>query len=162
MKVVMDSDCLVKLTKSGAKEAILSAMEVHIPPLVKKETVDEGKERGYQDAFIIEENIDKKVLQVVKHDLKKSPAISATKGEAEVISLYLGGNYDAIAGDDQRFLKRLEAANIPYLTATACLIYLYKNKKVERSAAVEMLESLKPFISRDEYAVAKLYMEEKS
>ena len=31
-----------------------------------------------------------------------------------------------------RFLKRLEAANIPYLTATACLVYLYKNKKVER------------------------------
>ncbi len=158
----MDSDCLVKLTKSGSKEAIVSAMEVHIPPLVKKETVDEAKERGYQDAFIIEENIDKKVLQVVKHQWKKSPAISATKGEAEVISLYHGGNYDAIASDDQRFLKRLEAANIPYLTATACLIYLHKNKRVERSAAVEMLESLKPFISRDEYAVAKLYMEEKS
>ena len=158
----MDSDCLVKLTKSGAKEAILSAMEVHIPPLVKKETVDEAKERGYQDAFIIEENIDRKVLQVVKHEWKKSSAISATKGEAEGISLYLGGNYDAIASDDQRFLKRLEAANIPYLTATACLVYLYKNKKVERSAAVGMLESLKPFISRDECAVAKLYMEEKS
>ncbi|MBI1812073.1 MAG: hypothetical protein HY035_03750 [Nitrospirae bacterium] len=158
----MDSDCLVKLTKSGAKEAIVSVMEVHIPPLVKKETVDEAKERGYQDAFIIEENIDRKVLQVVKHEWKKSSAISATKGEAEVISLYLGGNYDAIASDDQRFLKRLEAANIPYLTATACLVYLYKNKKVERSAAVGMLESLKPFISRDEYAVAKLYMEEKS
>jgi len=158
----MDSDCLVKLTKSGAKEAIVSAMEVHIPPLVKKETVDEAKERGYQDAFIIEENIDRKVLQVVKHEWKKLSAISATKGEAEVISLYLGGNYDAIASDDQRFLKRLEAANIPYLTATACLVYLYKNKKVERSAAVGMLESLKPFISRDEYAVAKLYMEEKS
>jgi len=69
----MDSDCLVKLTKAGAKEAIVSAMEVHIPPLVKKETVDEAKERGYQDAFINEENIDKKVLQVVKHQREKAP-----------------------------------------------------------------------------------------
>jgi len=59
-------------------------------------------------------------------------------------------------------LKRLEAANIPYLTPTACLVYLYKNKKSERQAAVEMLESLKPFISRDEYTIAKLYMEAKS
>ena len=158
----MDSDCLVKLTKAGAKEAIVSAMEVHIPPLVKKETVDEAKERGYQDAFIIEENIDKKVLQVVKHQREKAPAIPATKGEVEVISLYLGGNYAAIASDDYRFLKRLEAANIPYLTPTACLVYLYKNKKSERQAAVEMLESLKPFISRDEYTIAKLYMEAKS
>src|SRR4030042_970656 len=150
MKVVMDSDCLVKLTKSGAKEAIVSAMEVHIPPLVKKETVDEAKERGYQDAFTIEENINKKTLYVVKHRLKNPPAISAGKGEAEVISLYLGGNYDAIASDDQKFLKRLEAANIPYLTPTACLVYLYRNRKVENSVAVEMLESLRPFISREE------------
>lgn len=162
MKIVMDSDCLVKLTKSGAKEAIVSAIEVHIPPLVKKETVDEAKERGYQDAFIIEENIDKKALQVVKHQWKKPLAVSATKGEADVVSLYMEGNYDAIASDDQRFLKRLEAANIPYMTPTACLVYLHKNKGVEKLVAVELLESLKPFISREEYAVAKLYMEEKS
>lgn len=162
MKVVMDSDCLFKLTKSGAKEAIVSAMEVHIPPLVKKETVYEAKERGYQDAFTIEKNINKKALYVIKRRWKKPPAISATKGEAEVVSLYLGGNYDAIASDDQKFLKRLEAANIPYLTPTACLVYLYRNRRVENSVAIEMLESLKPFISREEYAVAKLYMEEKS
>lgn len=158
----MDSDCLVKLTKSGAKEVIVSAMEVHIPPLVKKETVNEAKERRYQDAFIIEENINKKSLHVTEPERKKPSAISATKGEADVVSLYMGGSYDAIASDDQRFLKRLEVVNIRYLTATACLVYLYKNKKVERSVAVEMLESLKPLISREEYAVAKLYMEEKS
>lgn len=158
----MDSDCLVKLTKSGAKEAIISAMEVHIPPLVKKETVDEAKERGYQDAFTIEENINKKALYVVKHQRKKPPAISAAKDEAEVVSLYLEGNYDAIASDDQQFLKKLEATNIPYLTPTACLVYLYRNGSVEKSAAVEMLESLRPFISREEYALAKVYMEEKS
>lgn len=162
MKIVMDSDCLVKLTKSGAKEAIVSAMEVHIPPLVKKETVDEAKERGYQDAFTIEENINKKRLYVVKSRGKDPLAISAAKGEVEVVSLYLGGNYDAIASDDRKFLKRLEAANIPYLTPTACLVYLYRNGRVENTTAVEMLESLRPFISREEYAVAKLYMEEKS
>ena len=158
----MDSDCLVKLIKSGAKEAIVSAMEVHIPPFVKKETVDEAKERGYQDAFTIEENINKKALYVIKHRGKSPPVLAAVKGEAEVVSLYLEGNYDAIASDDQKFLKRLEAANIPYLTPTACLVYLYSNRRVENSVAVEMLESLKPFISREEYSVAKLYMEEKS
>lgn len=162
MRIVMDSDCLVKLTKSGTKEAIVLAMEIHIPPLVKKETVDEAKERGYQDAFTIEENINKKALHVTEPKRKKPSAISATKGEADVVSLYMAGNYDAIASDDQRFLKRLEAVNIPYLTPTACLVYLYKNKRVEKSAAVEMLESLKPLISREEYTIAKLYMEEKS
>jgi len=41
-------------------------------------------------------------------------------------------------------------------------IYLFKNERVEKQAAVEMLESLKPFVSREEYAVAKLVLEEKS
>lgn len=59
----MDADCLVKLTKAGAKEAIVSAMEVHIPLLVKKETVDEAKKHGYQDAFIVEDNLDKKNIK---------------------------------------------------------------------------------------------------
>jgi len=162
MKIVMDSDCLVKLAKSGAKETIVSAIEVFIPVLVKKETVDQAKKHGYQDAFIIEENINKEVLHVAKHHLKKPSPLSATKGEADVLSLYLAGDYDAIASDDQRFLSRLEAANIPYLTPTACLIYLSKNERVEKRAALEMLESLKPFVSREEYAVAKLYLEEKS
>lgn len=158
----MDSDCLVKLTKAGAKEAIVLSMEVHIPPLVKKETVDEARGRGYQDAFIIEENINKKALHVVKHRSRKPPVVSSAKGESDVVSLYMEGNYDAIASDDQRFLKRLEAANIPYLTPAACLVYLHKSKRVRKQAAVEMLESLKPLISREEYAVAKLYLEEKS
>jgi hypothetical protein len=135
-------------------------MEVHIPLLVKKETVDEAKKHGYQDAFTIEDNIDKKTLHVVKHQSAKPSLLLASKGESETVSLYLNGNYDAIASDDQRFLKRLEASGIPYLTPAACIIYLHKCKSVERPVAVEMLESLKPFISREEYATAKLYIED--
>ena len=55
----------------------------------------------------------------------------------------------------------LDAAKIPYLTPSACLVYMHKNSRIGRKAASEMLESLKPFISSNEYAVAKLYLEEK-
>ena len=113
MKIVMDSDCLVKLSKAGAKEAIVSAMEVSIPPLVEKETVDEAKANGYSDAFIIEENINKKLLHVVKLHGKKPVVVTVVKGEDEVVSLFSQGNYDAIASDDKRFLKKLDSANIP-------------------------------------------------
>jgi hypothetical protein len=162
MKIVMDSDCLVKLSKAGAKEAIVSAMEVSIPPLVKKESVDEAKANGYRDAFIIEENIDKKLLHLVKPLGKKLPVVSVEKGEEEVVSLFLRGNYDAIASDDKRFLKKLDAASIPYLTPAACLIYLYKSNKIKKSELDDMLQALKPFISPDEYAVVKLYLEEQA
>jgi hypothetical protein len=158
----MDSDCLVKLSKAGAKEAVVSAMEVSIPLLVKKETVDEAKTNGYRDAFMIEENIDKKLLHVVRLQGKKSPGVSMVKGEEEVVSLFSQGNYDAIASDDKRFLKKLASANIPCLTPAACLIYIYKSKKIKKAEAVAMLKALKPFISRDEHAVVKMYLEEQS
>jgi rRNA-processing protein FCF1 len=162
MKVVMDADCLIKLAKSGAKEAIVSAMEVHIPTLVKKEVVDEAAERGYQDGIIIEKNIDRKVLHVVSHGKRKSHVVSAAKGESDVLTLYETGEYDAVASDDRKFLKRLEAAHIPFVTPAACLVYLSTSSRIGAAKVRELLESLKPFISLEEYTVARLYLEGKT
>jgi hypothetical protein len=161
MKLVMDSDCLVKLTKAGAKEAILSGIEVFIPALVKRETVDEAKDKGHQDSLIIEENLTKKTLHVVEAKRRKQSLLAATKGEEQVVSVYLSGSYDAVASDDRRFLKKLESASIPYMTPTACLVYLYKEGRIEQFKALQMLESLKPYVSSQEYAVARIYMEKK-
>jgi len=156
----MDSDCLVKLTKAGAKEVVMREMEVYIPHLVKKETVDDAKKRGYQDAFTIEKNIDKRVLQVVRH--KEGASIfPASKGEKDVVSLYTSGGYDAVASDDRRFLKKLEAVNIPYLTPVTCIIYIYKKGRIVKSKALEIMEGIKPFISSEEYKIARFYLEGK-
>lgn len=46
MKLVIDSDSLIKLTKAGAKEKILSNIEVYIPPMVMSETTQ------HMDKFI--------------------------------------------------------------------------------------------------------------
>ena len=56
MKVIMDSDCLIKLTRAKAKEVVLRNVEAYIPPKVFEETVTIPKEEGYPDAFIIEDN----------------------------------------------------------------------------------------------------------
>ena len=56
MKVIMDSDCLIKLTRAKAKEVVLRNVEAYIPPKVFEETVMIPKEKGYPDAFIIEDN----------------------------------------------------------------------------------------------------------
>ncbi|MCC7202359.1 MAG: hypothetical protein IT393_06855 [Nitrospirae bacterium] len=162
MKIVMDSDCLVKLTKAGAKEDVINGMAVFIPALVKKETVDEAKKQGYEDAVIIEGNIDKKGLRVVKDQGKSIPAIPSSKGEKEVMSLYMEGGYDAIASDDRRFLKKLDALRIPYLTPAACILYLFKSGKVQKKKASKLLDALKPYISNEEYIIARFYVEEKS
>lgn len=151
-----------KTHQGRAKEAVISAIEVHIPPLVKKEVVVEAKIRRYQDAFIIEENINRKALHVVNYRGKGSAALSSPKGEADVLALYEHGEYDAVASDDRKFIKRLEAALIPYVTPAACLVYLSRTGRLEAPKVLELLESLSPFISREEYSIAKLYLEAKS
>lgn len=161
MKIVMDSDCLVKLTKSGAKEIVAASMEVHIPYLVKMETVDDVKERGYQDTLMIEENIEKNILHVVRHRGTPPRTVTVSKGEEDVVSLFLKGGYDAIASDDRRFLKKLEAANIPYLTPCACILYLYYIGSTGRPGALELLEGLRQFVGSEEYEISKLYLEDK-
>jgi hypothetical protein len=161
MKIVMDSDCLVKLTKCGAKETVTEAMEVIIPPLVVKETVKEGKRFGYQDAIIIEENIRRATLTVIKVGRRASVKIPAEKGELDVISLYLTGNYDAVASDDRRFLKKLDSVDIPYLTPATCILYLFRIGKIDKSKTEELLDRLSPYINSEEYQIALFSLEVK-
>lgn len=162
MRVVMDSDCLVKLTKAGAKEAVLSALEVSIPPAVRKEVVDEGKTGGYPDALVVEENIARGRLKTVGLSAprtKDGPLLIG--GEKEVLDLFLKGRFDAVASDDSRFLKKLESLNIPYLTAAACVAYLSASGSVGGEKARDILEKLKKHISEDEYSVVRLFLEGK-
>jgi len=155
----MDSDCLVKLAKAGAKEFVVGAMTVHIPDRVKREVVDEVRGRHYQDAVVIEDNIDQGRIGIIAHQKKIPSTIPVLKGESEVMSLYLRGGYDAVASDDRRFLRKLEAEKIPYLTPASCIIYLYRNKRLGKTAVLDLLDALQHFISNDEYAIARFYME---
>jgi len=119
--------------------------------LVKKETVDQAKERDYPDSIVIEENINRKILHVCSHKSSGSERVPVSKGEREALLMYQGGGYDAIASDDQRFIKKLDAASIPFLTPAACILYLLNTGKIEKPQALTMLASLEPFVSQDEF-----------
>jgi predicted nucleic acid-binding protein len=115
MKIVIDSDALIKLTKSGAKELITKCFDVAIPERVYEETVTESE--GYPDAKEIERNIEAKKIVVKEAQQKK-------KGEIAALDLYKRGNYDLLVSDDRRFLKYLAANGIPYLTPPFLIVYL--------------------------------------
>ena len=42
MKLLMDADCLIKLTKAGLKGMVAEANALFIPAAVKREVVDTG------------------------------------------------------------------------------------------------------------------------
>jgi len=156
----MDSDCLVKLTKAGAKGPVTGSMEVDIPGKVMSETVTQGKRHGYQDAVEIESNIKKNRLRVVSRTKEKRFPLASSEGEKQVLALFLRGGYDAVASDDQRFLKKLETQGIPYLTPTACILFLYQTGVQSREDVSRLLEQIKPFVSAEEFEMAIYHLEE--
>lgn len=138
MKVVMDSDALIKVTKASVKDVVVSNIEVFVPGEVKREVVDEGKAKGYPDAIIIEDNIRKgkiKVMDTRSDELTESVigSLHLLGGEADSFRLFKQGNYDAITSDDQRFLDLVDGLSIPFTTPTSLLLYFSTYGKLGRS-----------------------------
>ena len=145
MKIVMDSDALIKLTKSGAKELITENFDVTIPERVYEETVTQAV--GYPDAQEIDRNVGARRIEVKKTS-------RAERGEMAVLDLCKRGGYDLLVSDDNRFLKHLAADGIPYLTPPFLIIYLLHKKILSKLHAEKYIDNLKMYISEDEYLIA--------
>jgi len=99
MNLAMDTDALIKLTKSSAKRAVGTAFTVLVPGEVHRECVQQGKAGGFADALRVEDNIGKGVLTVRKP--KRSSRTEAivkdlrlSGGEADVLRLHQSGWID--------------------------------------------------------------------
>jgi len=158
MKVLVDSDCIIKITKAGIKEGICSLAELYLAPLIVKEVIDEGKKKGCGDAFEIERNLSDKKLMTIRHGEAKTHQ-TFLKGEMELVSIFKGGGFDAIASDDAAFLKKIERLNVPYLTPATLLLVFVRKRRLAAAKAVEYLQELKGFISDDEFLTVRLFLE---
>ncbi|MGH9910714.1 MAG: hypothetical protein ACRD32_08735 [Nitrososphaerales archaeon] len=161
MKVLMDTDAVIKLTKSSLKELIVSNISVAIPASVSNESVREGKAKGYPDALLLEKNIRGRKINVVKAKKKEAKMMMMIKGlqlhsgEADCLYIFAQGSYDTVVSDDRKFLDIIDTIGIPFLTPSALVVYLYKSGKISISTANGCLEKLRAMISREEYHSAK-------
>lgn len=151
MKLLMDADCLIKLTKSKLKELVCRNFSVAIPQLVKEEIIYNAKE--HLDAVIISENIENKLITL---DTMPFPY---KKGEDAIFSIFQQGGYDAICSDDKRFIKRLRFLNIPYITPAVFIALLLKKRRLTIQEAQEKLDCLSSFVSDEEYNVIRVILE---
>ncbi len=157
MPILMDADCLIKLTKAGLKEPICRYEQMVIPAIVKREVVDVGKIRGYGDAELIEENIRNGLITLAREGGRGHP-----KGDQALIETFKEGQYTAIATDDAKLARILRAAHIPYTLPAILILTIFKKGGIDRETGLEWLDRLSPFISDDEYSFSKLLLEEKS
>ena len=151
----MDADCLIKITKAGLKNFVGSKYTIFIPEVVKKEVVDAGKEKRCLDAFAVEKNIDANVLKITG-----SPSDYATGDEA-LIKLFRKEDYDTVATDDRKLIRRLKIGSIPFILPGLIIYQLLENKIINRKTAIDALNKLSEFISEDESSTVRLLMERK-
>jgi rRNA-processing protein FCF1 len=159
MKILMDADCLIKLTKAGLKEFICLRDQVVIPLAVKREVVDAGKLKNCCDAGITEENIKKGLIEVIQAGEKKSTRLE--KGDQALTAAFKLGRYAVVATDDAKYIRTLRAENIPYILPALIIYRLFRQGTIDRGLAIASMEALAPFISEDEYNTTRLLLEEK-
>jgi rRNA-processing protein FCF1 len=150
MRLAMDADCLIKLTKAGLKERVCEAWRVSIPQTVRRETVDQAPE--LPDAVRINENIAAGRLSVSEG--KKETG----KVEEAVLRLFKAGNFDAVATDDTRFIRTLRGLGVAYAVPAVIIVRLREEGSLSTAEAVRALKALRPHISHEEHAAAQLML----
>ncbi|SPD72871.1 conserved hypothetical protein [uncultured Desulfobacterium sp.] len=153
MKILMDSDCLIKITKAGLKELIGRLHQIFIPETVQKEVVLAGKSKGCEDAFIVEENIKSNVIKV-----SESPS-KFNNGDDALVEQFRNSDYDVAATDDAKLTRRLIANDIPFILPALIIFKLFADNHIDRAAFSKAMDKLVPFISKDEYSTVILLAE---
>ena len=153
MKLLMDADCLIKLTKAGLKEFVCRQDSLVIPDIVKYEVVDAGKAKNCDDAIVVEKNISKNFITIAHH------ASDYAKGDSALIDLFPKGNYDAVATDDAKLIRRLRTFEIPFILPGLIIFRFLKDGHITKIKAIRALNQLAEFISNDEFSTVRLLME---
>jgi rRNA-processing protein FCF1 len=153
MKILMDADCLIKLTKAGLKEFVCRQDTIFIPAIIQYEVVDAGKAKNCDDAFVVEKNISKNIITIITH------VSDYAKGDNALIDLFPNGNYDAVATDDAKLIRRLKSFEIPFILPGLIIFQFLKDGHITKIRAIQALNQLAEFISNDEFSTVRLLME---
>jgi rRNA-processing protein FCF1 len=153
MKLLMDADCLIKLTKAGLKELVADNALIDLPETVKCEVVDAGKVKGCMDSFAVEQNIASRMIKVIQS------SGDYVKGDHALIALFAKETYDAVATDDAKLTRNLRAHGIPFILPGLIINHLQKEGKINLTTARWALDQLTAFISEDEFSMTKLLLE---
>jgi rRNA-processing protein FCF1 len=156
MKVLMDADCLIKLTKAGLKEDICQHFQIMIPAAVEREVVEAGKAKGCPDADSIEKNIQKDLLQVTKEK-----PFGPIGGDQALVEISQKGRYDMVATDDAKLIRILRSAGIPFIIPGLLIYSLFRKGGIGVDVALNWVERLSPFVSNEEYSTVRLLLEER-
>lgn len=143
--IVSNSVALIYLTKIGSEDILTKIFTtIYIAETVYTEVVEKGKEKGYLDAYRIEELSFIRVasLDAVHSKLaKKLEARGLEKGEAETISLAKQMDLEAIL-DEKKARNAAELMGVSYCGTLAVLIRGLKQRKITQTETKKLVDKI--------------------
>ena len=148
MLVVNDSMVLIHLAKITLLEKSCEHFkQVIISPLVFEETVAIGKEKGFEDAIVIESIVMQRKIMVLdvkkKNFLKKANGFNIFGGEAQAAALYWQEKASLIATDDDNVRNKKEMLGLNLLGTPSIILTLFNSKKIGQEKAVQSVNKLR-------------------
>ena len=116
-----------------------------------------GKDKLYEDAFVIEALVTQKMIHKVKVQLPEEVQ-GLGCGERSAFKLLKDMKVDAIITDDQRFIRYLDKEGVEFITPTDVIVTMTLKRMIHRTIGDHALESLKPFIKKENYQLAKEFI----
>lgn len=158
-----DSSTLILLARAGILGGIFHYVSVvHIPPAVFKEAVERGKEKGKEDALVIEREIESGRIRVTEMPSRRGvdevlKNFHMDAGEAEAIALCAGRHALFLGTDDREAVKACRVYGIPFTTALAIAVKLAKERKISKERAALAIDKLQDigFYSKEIMSLAR-------
>ena len=151
-KLLIDADCIIKITKAGLKATILDCFDAYMLEKVRQEVVEEGLEKGCEYAMVVKNNIIKGKLKIVE-------SLIDVSGDEAIIRTFNRTEYDFVGTDDKKFIKKLKVLDIPYLVPGLLIYHLFQLNEITKEEGLYFLEKLSLFISDDEYQIVRFLLE---
>lgn len=145
MRLLLDADGLIKLHRAGVLQQVVRFFACAVPMTVYDEVVTNGKARLHRDAEAIEGTL-AGVIQILPVQVHPQPQSGLGAGELGILSLLSQEQESVVVSDDRRFLALLAIRGAPFLTPADVLVVLARRGILNRDAAREALDQLRPAI----------------
>ena len=152
IKILLDADASIKLTKISIIEIFASGFEIFLTREVYEEHVVAGLKRNYEDAVKMENLVSNGKVSVtqVTENTSTYDKFKLGRGEKSVINYYLLNKIDLIVSDDEAFLKILDNYEVPFVPVAGTILMCVIKGLISKEKGLKYLEALKPMI-KDEH-----------
>jgi len=162
MRIMLDADASIKLTKIGLIEILASGFKIVITDIVYDEHVIAGLKKNYPDAIQMKRLVSEGKIEVVPVKNKTSVynVSYLGRGEISIIIYCLENDVEVIVSDDAAFLRIMKAMDkVPCIPVAGILTMGINKGLIDKDKGLKFLVSLRPMIKEEHYFYVKTKIE---